>query len=234
MRPSFFLVPTVLVVALAAACQPQKAPGASTGAAGAQAPAATGAEQEIQYRCGDQTVQATFRGEDSATVVIDGRTYAMTGESAASGARYVDAVGNVLWTKGTDEAVLTLQGGQNRSCSEVGVGGQAGADAALGDPAPSSFRAAGSDSGWLASVNARSRAGLHVEVDHGQTVYEVPAPTQGPDGWAGTATDGTLVKLSIQRAPCQDSASGDMYPARAMLAVGARQLHGCGSFHAAH
>ncbi len=230
MRPSFFLVPTVLVVALAAACQPEKTPAAD---AAGQAPAGTAAGQETLYRCGDKTVQATFRGDDSATVVIEGRTFAMTGEEAASGARYVDTRGNVLWTKGSDEAVLTLQGEQNRECRQVREGSQAVADVASADPAPSSFRAAGNEPGWLVSVNAQGRPGLHVEVDYGQTRYEVPEPTQGPDGWAGTATDGTPVKLSIQRVPCQDVSSGDMFEAKAMLAVGARQLHGCGNFLAA-
>lgn len=226
MRPSFFLVPTVLVVALAAACQPEKTPAAD---AAGQAPAVTAAEQETLYRCGDKTVQATFRGDDAATVVIEGRTFAMTGEEAASGARYVDTRGNVLWTKGGDEAVLTLQGEQDRACRQIRDGSQAVAGVADGGPAPSSFQASGSEPGWLATVDVPGQPGLHVEVDYGQTVYDVPAPTQGPDGWAGTATDGTLVKLSIQRVPCQALASGEMLDAKAMLAVGARQLHGCGN-----
>lgn len=234
MRPSFFLVPTVLVIAVAAACQPEHAPEARAGGTDeAAAPAVTAAEHRSHYRCGDKTVQATFRGDDSATVVIDGRTYAMTNEVAASGGRYVDARGNVLWTQGDSDAVLTLQGEENRPCARVTETGKAGEMAATGDPAPSSFRAAGNEPGWLVRVNAQGQPGLHVEVDHGQTRYEVPTPTQGPDGWAGTATDGTLVKLSIERVPCQDVSSGETFEAKAMLAVGARQLHGCGSFLAA-
>ena len=222
MRPSLFLVPTVLVIALAAACQPGNT------ADDTASRASNGAEEIVRYQCGDKAVQATFRGQGSATVVIDGRTHAMTGEQAASGARYVDTRGNVLWTKGGDQAVLALQGEENRQCTAAGAGAGSAAVAA-----PSSFRAAGNEPGWLVRVNAEGQSGLHVEVDYGQTVYDVPAPTQGPDGWAGTATDGTLVKLSIERVPCQDVSSGRTFEAKAMLAVGARQLHGCGSFLAA-
>lgn len=225
MRPSVFLVPTLALIALVAACQPDSAADGSR-AGGREAAVSTGAEQIQRYRCGDVTVQATFRGSDSATVVINGRTHAMRGDAAASGARYVDGRGNVLWTKGNTEAVLTLQGQPNLEC-RAGTGA-AGAQAS--GALPDTFRAAGNEPGWLVRVNERGRPGLHIEVDYGQTTYEVPAPTQGPDGWAGTATDGTLVKLSVQRVACQDDMSGETFPARAMLAVGARQLHGCGSF----
>lgn len=111
------------------------------------------------------------------------------------------------------------------------VASAASADTASGT-APQAFRATGNEPGWLAQVGTDGHVGLRVEVDHGQTTYDVAAPTQGADGWAGTATDGTPVKLSIERVPCQDTMSGDSFDAKAMLTVGARQLHGCGSFSA--
>jgi len=106
-------------------------------------------------------------------------------------------------------------------------------DAAAGRPAgvpAQAFRATGNEPGWLATVDAKAPATLRVEVDYGETKYEIAAPTQGPDGWAGTAADGTPVKLSIQRVACQDDMSGREFEARAMLTVGTRQLHGCGGF----
>lgn len=98
--------------------------------------------------------------------------------------------------------------------------------------APQAFRATGNEPGWLAKVGTDGHVGLRVEVDDGQTTYDVAAPTQGADGWVGTATDGTPVKLSIVRVPCDDSMSGESFDAKAMLTIGARQLHGCGSFSA--
>lgn len=151
MRPSFFLLPTVLVVALAVACQPAVDP--------------------------------------------------------------------------QPEAVGTAAGPADAPAAVV-----APAAAALPSDA---FRATGNEPGWLAEVAAGGSSALRVEVDYGQTHYEVAAPTHGPDGWAGAAADGTPIKLSVQRVPCQDDMSGRTFDAKVMLTVGARQLHGCGSFSAA-
>lgn len=91
------------------------------------------------------------------------------------------------------------------------------------------FRATGNEPGWLAEVDAAG-AGMRVEVDYGQTRYEVAAPSEGADGWAGKSADGIPVKLSVQRVPCQDGMSGQQFEAKAMLTVGTRQLHGCGNY----
>ncbi len=149
MRPSFFLLPAVLVVALAVACQPADAPPSGKVETAAVTPAA-------------------------------------------------QAAGN------------------------------------NGTTSTRAFRATGNEPGWMVRVAGDAPHALHVEVDYGETVYEVAAPTQGADGWAGTAADGTPVKLSIQRVACQDDMSGQEFEARAMLTVGTRQLHGCGGFVAAH
>jgi len=93
------------------------------------------------------------------------------------------------------------------------------------------FRATGNEPGWLAVVDGPS-PGLQVEVDYGQRRFQVPAPTEGADGWVGKAGDGTDIKLSFQRTPCQDDMSGQDFEATAMLTVGTRQYHGCGSFAA--
>ncbi len=67
-------------------------------------------------------------------------------------------------------------------------------------------------------------------MDYGERTLEVASPTQGRDGWSGTAADGTPVKLTFQRTVCQDDMSGQAFGATAMLTVGARQYHGCGDF----
>jgi len=143
MRPSFFLLPTALVVALAVACQSSDVPSPAVDGTGRDTPVAPAAGSEVPAQA---------------------------------------------------------------------------------------FRATGNEPGWLAQVSGDAPHALHVEVDYGQTTYEIVAPTQGPDGWAGTATDGTPVKLSIERVACQDDMSGQEFEAKAMLTVGTRQLHGCGGF----
>jgi membrane-bound inhibitor of C-type lysozyme len=39
------------------------------------------------------------------------------GELAASGAKHADGQGNEFWTKGADEAMLTLAGEASRNCA---------------------------------------------------------------------------------------------------------------------
>ena len=229
MRAASTLLAASLSLALAA-CQPAQAPVAQPAArlpeptpapavsdAGADAAAAT------TYRCGDLDVRATFVGEDAATVVIDGRSLAMHAERAASGAKYGDGQGNSFWTRGSDEGLLTLKGDADRECRALE---SAEGDGSAGTAA---FRATGNEPGWLAVVDGDA-PGLQVEVDYGERRLQVPAPTQGADGWIGKATDGTDIKLSYQRTTCEDDMSGEAFEAKVNLTIGARQYHGCGNF----
>lgn len=210
-----------------AACQPAQPPAASVSpgepAVAPAVPVAASPGSEIAYRCGDLDVHASFKGEDAATVVIGARTLAMTSERTASGAKYGDGQGNSLWTKGSDQGLLTLKGEADRQCHAVEA---SEGDGSAGD---ATFRASGNEPGWLAVVDG-DRPGLQVEVDYGERRFEVARPTEGADGWVGKAADGTDIKLSFQRTGCQDDMSGEDFAAKAMLTVGTRQYHGCGNF----
>ena len=92
------------------------------------------------------------------------------------------------------------------------------------------FRATGNEPGWLAQVSAGDNPVLRVETGYGEQTFEVPAPTQGKDGWSGKAADGTDIKVSFQRTVCHDDMSGQAFGTKVMLTVGARQYHGCGDF----
>lgn len=118
-----------------------------------------------------------------------------------------------------------------------GAADTATATAATAQAAPSeaaapgaSFRATGNEPGWLAEVTTGAQPVLRVETDYGERRYEVISPSQGQDGWSGKATDGTQIKLVVQRSACQDSMSGQAFNATVMLTAGARQYHGCGDF----
>ena len=227
------VLPNLLVASLGlalSACQPAPTPAASNAGDAAATPApapvaaaADGAGNETRYRCGDLDVRATFNGEDAATVVIGGRSFAMSSERAASGAKYADGKGNSFWTRGTDEALLSLKGEADRECSAVEA---TEGDGSAGNAA---FRATGNEPGWLAVVDGDT-PGLQVDVDYGERRFTVAKPTEGADGWVGKAADGTDIKLSFQRTTCQDGMSGETFEAKAMLAVGTRQYHGCGTF----
>jgi len=227
------VLPNLLVASLGlalSACQPAPTPAASNAGDAAATPApapvaaaADGAGNETRYRCGHLDVRATFNGEDAATVMIDGRSFAMSSERAASGAKYADGKGNSFWTRGTDDALLSLKGEADRECSAVEA---TEGDGSAGNAA---FRATGNEPGWLAVVDGDT-PGLQVDVDYGERRFIVAKPTEGADGWVGKAADGTDIKLSFQRTTCQDGMSGETFEAKAMLAVGTRQYHGCGTF----
>lgn len=229
--------PSLLAASLGlalSACQPAQTP-ASSGAADAAATpapapapasvaaAGDGGGSETLYRCGDLDVRATFNGEDAATVVIGGRSFAMSSERAASGAKYADGQGNSFWTRGGDDALLSLKGEADRECGAVEA---TEGDGSAGNAA---FRATGNEPGWLAVVDG-DEPGLQVEVDYGERRFAAAKPTEGADGWVGKAADGTDIKLSFQRTTCQDDMSGEAFEAKAMLTVGTRQYHGCGNF----
>jgi uncharacterized membrane protein len=171
-------------------------------------------------------------------VVVADRTFAMSSQPAASGAKYGDGQGNEFWTKGTTDGILILKGEPDRTCTGTGEqGGEAPpanaaakADTEAGADAAAGFRATGNEPGWLAQVGAGATPALHIEMDYGERKLEIASPTQGRDGWSGTAADGTPVKLTFQRTVCQDNMSGQAFGATAMLTVGARQYHGCGDF----
>ncbi|MGH8038051.1 MAG: MliC family protein [Stenotrophomonas sp.] len=233
MRASPLILSVAIVIGLAA-CQPaQQAEGAAPGAspAGDEAPppaaAPTSDERVYAFQCGDLAVRATYRGQDSATVVVGDRTFVMANETAASGAKYGDGQGNTFWTKGTTEGTLTLKGEPDRACTGSGKEGEVAA--ATADTAPA-FRATGNEPGWLAQVSAGPHPQLRVETGYGEQKFEVTAPTQGKDGWSGKAADGTDINVSFQRTVCEDNMSGQKFGATVMLTVGTRQYHGCGDF----
>jgi len=70
----------------------------------------------VNYRCGELAVSAMFRGNDRAELAIGTRKLALALVPSASGAKYGDGQGNEFWTKGHDEAMLTLAGEASRNC----------------------------------------------------------------------------------------------------------------------
>jgi len=73
--------------------------------------------QVIHYDCEGTPVDASFDGRNQATVSVDGVTLVMQTEEAASGAKYTDGAGNVLWTRGNSDALLMRPDQPDRSCT---------------------------------------------------------------------------------------------------------------------
>jgi membrane-bound inhibitor of C-type lysozyme len=70
----------------------------------------------VSYQCGDLTVSAVFRGEERAVLALGNEKLNLLLVLAASGAKYADGAGNEFWTKGLDEATLTLAGKPTVAC----------------------------------------------------------------------------------------------------------------------
>lgn len=70
------------------------------------------------YDCGGRPLTARFdAGSGTATVMFDGVRLNMHQAEAASGAKYADEQGNTFWTRGTQEATLTLAGAPDIACA---------------------------------------------------------------------------------------------------------------------
>lgn len=80
-------------------------------------PADADATTTYLYQCGDWEVTASFHGEDEADISFNGRVLKLPRHRGGTGARYVDAAGNLFWVVSEGEALLSLQGQADRRCT---------------------------------------------------------------------------------------------------------------------
>lgn len=76
-------------------------------------------ERIVEYRCGELEVTAVFNEQDRVNLMLVDRQLSLALTPAASGARFANDRGDVFWTKGSDDAMLTLAGDPTRSCSRI-------------------------------------------------------------------------------------------------------------------
>jgi len=121
----------------------------------------------------------------------------------------------------------TVQPAAPASADETIADEAAAVSAPAVDPLESAaqFIASGNEPGWIVYAGAQ---GMRIKLDYGETVHAVAPVNAGPDGWSGSAEDGTPVRLSVTRTACVDDMSGKPHESKVMLTVGTRQLHGCG------
>ena len=101
-----------------AACTPDEPPATPAPAASTAAVTATpAAGHQATYTCGDLAVAVRFdNSADTAVLTVDDRVLTLPLAVSGSGARYADAQGNELWTKGMEDGRLTLAGEPPRTC----------------------------------------------------------------------------------------------------------------------
>ncbi len=185
-----------------------------------------GAATTHHLQCGDQRVDVRLRpAAGLAAVSVSGRSLGLTSVASAQGSRYEDDLGNAL-SRIDDVFSLSLAGQPAVACSAV-ESPSPWTEAASRQVA---FRAVGNEPGWQVEVGMGQTPSLRAELDYGSRVVEVARAQTVGLGYAGTAEDGSSVKLEVERTPCQDGMSGESFEARARLTVDARAYQGCGAF----
>lgn len=91
------------------------------------------------------------------------------------------------------------------------------------------FRAVGNEPGWLLDLTA-SAAELSYDYGNNTAQAPLPQPTYPVEGHTryDIRTGAHAISILIQRAPCQDVMSGEMFPARVTVTIDGRTLDGCG------
>jgi len=185
-----------------------------------------------RWTCGGMSVEATFDVPGGRVeLALPEGPLSLPLAMSASGARYADHRGNAFWTKGP-QGTLTLAGREPLDCLQADAPSPQEAVWEDARQRGIAFRAIGNEPGWLAEIGQGERPPLHAELDYGERRLDVAAmqPLSGLLGYAGTAADGTRVRLVLERRECSDGMSDARYPVAATLEVGTRTYSGCGRF----
>ena len=92
------------------------------------------------------------------------------------------------------------------------------------------FRGVGQEPGWMIDIYQRNRIVLLLE--YGESIVEFPLtePQYPQDGATlyQTRSGERMLVVTIRRSPCQDSMSGEAFPATVEVTIDGRALSGCG------
>jgi len=92
------------------------------------------------------------------------------------------------------------------------------------------FRGIGQEPGWMIDIYTQDRIALLL--DYGETLLTFPrsAPNTAQEGVTqyDASAEGRTLRVTIRRFPCQDSMSGEAFPATVEVNIDGRVLNGCG------
>lgn len=221
-----FWVPVILAVAALAGCRE----GGETERAGTVVHDTFHASppETYAYDCDDGTaVVAHYEnraGRDEVVLFLPARTLRLPATPAASGARYGDD-DVTWWSKGPEEATLTLEGAEPCLC-RLNPARTRWEDAKLRGV---DYRALGNEPGWVLEMGP---ADILLVSDYGETRLRFPLVEPETDAAAPSSTwrtesGGHTLVITIYGEPCVDD--GDLeYPSRVELVLDDRVLPGCG------
>lgn len=93
------------------------------------------------------------------------------------------------------------------------------------------FRGVGQEPGWMIDIYTQDR--IVLLLDYGETLLEFPRgeptyPVEGATRYDTRTDEGGALGVTIRRFPCQDSMSGEDFPATVQININGRTLNGCG------
>ncbi|HRE43942.1 MAG TPA: hypothetical protein PKY87_08220 [Terricaulis sp.] len=92
------------------------------------------------------------------------------------------------------------------------------------------YRALGQEPGWMLDIHTSRRALLVLDYGERALRFELPYQYIRPSEGAYEANaDGEAIAITISNGPCEDVMSGQPFPERVEVRVGARSYSGCGS-----
>jgi uncharacterized membrane protein len=195
------------------------------GCAGSPRTTASKPGRTLAYACADGSrVELLVTGGDAVTLMPPGRSAVRLNRvSAASGARYTG--GGIGFEERGEAATFDPARGAAVDCERRP---ETAAPWAAAAARGASFRAAGQEPGWHATV-AHGR--IEATLDYGARIVTAPVVRSetgtGATRWRGTARPGDL-RLRARDVPCRDSMSGRAYPATVLLMIDGETYEGCG------
>ncbi len=92
------------------------------------------------------------------------------------------------------------------------------------------FRGIGQEPGWLLDVYTQNYIVLDWDYGEKREIFPLPEPTYPVQGATRyeARTEAHALTITIRRFPCQDTMSGEAFPATVELDIDGRTLEGCG------
>lgn len=175
------------------------------------------------YLCPDGTLFLVEADGNNARVLLGAREWSLQRTVSASGEKY-QGERNLYWNRG-DVALFEVDHKLYLNCS----GEMLSQPRQQARQRGTLIRAVGQEPGWVVEITA---AGTLILTDYGQNRHELSAPTvlQGTRGESVRyliADHPQRIELTVTKTTCQDTMSGEAYPARAELIIGDQSLTGC-------
>jgi putative lipoprotein len=172
----------------------------------------------VRFDCDTLAVAASFYPDRVVLELPQGPMTLLQTESA-SGVRYSSAKAT-FWNKGRD-ATLTIAG-RTETCRERREPWQEATDRGV------EFRAVGQEPGWFLEITGARLRFVYDYAEH-ELNARAPAPVVTDGVTTYDAVSGKhLLSVRVEKRPCNDVMSGELFPETVTVTLDKRTVHGCG------